>query len=174
MKKNALSLMAVLVFLAGSPALALPISFDFSFHNYYNGSGDIAGSISGLEDNRFGQAAMSVVVTSNTLGYGLGEYVGLADQNYWDVVNGQITGVIFISFGGSNFAPDVVCCSLAFDEWYGFIGGLTDDPHSTYLDIESQVTFTPREVATVVVPAPFALIGIGILALSLRLRIANQ
>jgi hypothetical protein len=164
MKTTALFLLAILASLAGSSANALPITFTFSFHDYYNG-GDVTGIINGLNDNGNGQAATSVYVTSNSAGYGVGEYVGAPFVNLWDVVNGVISPTVdFTSLGIFNTAPDVVCCSLAFD---GTAAGLSKYANIVTTVTNSVVTFTSREETNVPLPAPLALIGLGLLGVGI-------
>jgi hypothetical protein len=123
---------AALLTLASSPAHAL--SFSFSFTNAAaNGGGTVTGAIHGLNDNASGQAASSVQVLSNTLGFGLGEYAGSPfAANIFDVSGGQITHALFSTFGSFNSAPAVTLSSLRF----GFdiinnnnnLAGLTNSP----------------------------------------------
>jgi hypothetical protein len=52
-------------------------------------------------------------VTSNTLGFGLGEYAGGGVLlNTFEVTGGVITSFAFESFGSLDTSPDVTCCSL--------------------------------------------------------------
>src|SRR5262245_45962690 len=80
------------------------LSFNFSFDG-------VTGVISGLADNTSNQPATSVQVTSNTAGFGVGEYVGNpfsnANSNSFTVSAGVITIVNFQSLGGNNSSPAV-------------------------------------------------------------------
>jgi hypothetical protein len=66
-----------------APVSASALTFDFSFTN-------VTGVISGLADNAT-SAATSVQVTSNTAGFGIGEYVGNPRNNSFTVSAGVIT-----------------------------------------------------------------------------------
>lgn len=154
------------------PARAVPITFDFSFHDAFYGN-DVTGYILGLEDNGLSQAATSVVVTSSSLGYGIGEYIGNPLYNEWDVVNG-IIGIaekpMFGSEGAFNTAPAVTCCALAFVKFgQTVMGGLWSDPSIGALNGWSPVTFTPRE-NTVPLPQTLALLVVGLAALAANRR----
>jgi len=99
--------------LAASPGAAASLDFAFSFTNALNGGGTVAGVIRGLQEGT--GAATSVEVTSNSLGFGLGEYVGNPNSNSWTVTGGAITVVNFFSFGVNNTAPAVTNGTLFFD-----------------------------------------------------------
>lgn len=161
----------VLASLAGTHAFATPIDFDFSFHDYFNG-GDITGYILGLDDNGTGQAATSLFVTSNTAGYGVGEYVAghTGDPiNYWNVVDGSIKVINFYSEGQTNTAPGVVCCTLWIDTYHYNkpVGGLRNRPYSSMINGHSVITFIPRAVP---IPQTFALLMAGLAALGISRR----
>jgi hypothetical protein len=80
-----------------APVSASALSFDFSFTN-------VTGVISGLADNAT-SAATSVQVTSNTAGFGIGEYVGNPDNNSFTVSAGVITNAIFSIIWFSQCEP---------------------------------------------------------------------
>ena len=112
-------------------------------------------------------AATSVRVTSNTAGFGIGEYVGNPPSNVFTVSGGTITApYIFESFGVLNTSPAVTCCSLAFNLTAGIIGaepsaGLTNDRVS--INFADGPTFTP----VVPIPATLPLFATGIAGLGL-------
>jgi hypothetical protein len=122
------------------------MSFNFSF-------GGVTGVISGLADSGT-SAATSVQVTSNTAGFGLGEYIGNPGTNSFTVSAGVITGVNFSSFGHNNASPAVTCCSLGL---LSLVGGLSNDPNNIHLfpPDGGSVTYTP-----VAVPGPIAGAGL--------------
>jgi hypothetical protein len=173
MKRSAFLLVVIIVSLARSSAFATPVSIAFSFHDDNFGS-DITGIIEGLDDNGSGQAATSVVVTSNSAGYGTGEYVGVPNINIWDLVNGVITSVYFISFGINNTAPDVVCCSLVITNDLlpnePVAGGLQDTVDTLDYNGSSLVTFTIRN-STVPLPQTILLLIAGLACLGVHRRI---
>ena len=167
MRKLMGSILVVLVLLAGYPAFAIPITVDFSFSDTING-GDITGYVLGLEYNSTVKPATSVFVTSNTAGYGIGEYVGNPTENAWSVLNGVVTRGSFISYGVFNTTPDVTCCTLIFlPVLPDTAANLTPSAEFGYSGPRSLVTFSVRETP---VPAPFALIGVGLLALGISRR----
>ena len=147
-------------------ASAATLTFDFSFTNSANGGGTVMGVITGLLDNAT-SAATSVRVTSNTAGFGIGEYVGNPPSNVFTVSGGTITApYIFESFGVLNTSPAVTCCSLAFNLTAGIIGaeptaGLANDRGSVILG--SGATFTP----VVPIPATLPLFATGLAGLGL-------
>ena len=154
MNKKFLLCLACLLSLAGSRAFAIPMVFEFNYHDSDTG-GDVAGIILGLDSNGLGQQATSVTVLSNTAGFGIGEYVGNPVSNSWDVIDGVITAVQFLSWGYLNEEPDVVCCTLTFLTLPPVIGGVVnspDEPGNIY-----QVTITPF-TPDPPVPAPHTLL----------------
>jgi hypothetical protein len=171
MRKDSLLVLLLLGLLSavGQPAIARPVTIDFHFHDETNDI-DVRGYVLGLEDNGNGQAATSVVVTSNSGGYGIGEYIGNPSINTWYVSNGNVYYVDFISSGMLNTPPAQTCCSLSLVDFFGLgssytIGGLSDDPSTPENNPRSGVTFTER-VPTLPVPAlPFP--ALALLALSL-------
>jgi hypothetical protein len=117
------ALVGALMFAVGFcsyPANAL--TFQFSFNN---GPTDdpaqslVVGIITGLQDNQANQNALSVQVTRNPAGFGLGEYVGSPFENFFSVSAGAITSAAFLSFGSLNTSPAVTCCTLSIDTFFG-------------------------------------------------------
>jgi hypothetical protein len=160
-----------LISIAGQPAFAIPIAFNFSFHDFITGD-NVQGYVAGLQDNGNGQAATSVFVTSNSGGYGIGEYVGTPVSNDWDVASGVITNADFLSFGALNIAPAVTCCTLFFPArppLTPIYAGLSNNPQTGFAETTSLVTFTPRDT-TVPLPQPLLLIGAGLAALGFNRR----
>ena len=121
-----------------APVSASALSFNFSFDG-------VTGVISGLADNTPNEAATSVQVTSNTAGFGVGEYVGNPNSNQFSVSAGALTSVDFISLGANNASPAVTCCTLAMNISFG---GISNLPAATRLN-SFPVTYTP-----VAVPGP--------------------
>ena len=140
---------ALALALASTPGHAL--SFQFSFTN-------VTGLITGLADNA-ASAATSVQVTSNTAGFGIGEYVPNPEFNSFTVSAGVITIADFESFGGLNASPSVTCCSLVlrFHRFFANenFAGLLDNPGGGDFS-GAAVTFTP----VAAVPGPIAGAGL--------------
>jgi hypothetical protein len=145
--------------------------FDFSFTDVNQSNALVTGEILGLSNNGSG-AASSVRVLSNTEGYGIGEYVGSPEYNWFEVLNGSIVYANFFSLGLLNTAPDVTGSSLKF--LFGGIGivkyevGLTNQSSAVgtiYNNPETQLVFEKRNVP---VPAPSSLIllSLGLAGLS--------
>jgi hypothetical protein len=109
-KLLALASFAAVVATCLAPVSASALTFNFSFTNSTYPE-TVTGVISGLVDNAT-SAATSVQVTSNTLGFGLGEYVGSPIANTFTLSGGLVTSFDFTSFGGENTSPAVTCCSL--------------------------------------------------------------
>lgn len=161
----------------GQPALAAPVTIYFSFHDETYDI-DVEGYILGLQDNGDGQAATSVVVTSNSGGYGVGEYAGNL-ANYWWVTDGNVTYAEFISSGMLNTPPDVTCCSLGIGEFWGTggvytIGELRNDPSGPgFQGVRNIVTFTLRNPASpvpVMPLPPLVLLALVLVAIGIRWR----
>jgi hypothetical protein len=150
-KLFALTSFAVVAVTCLAPVSASALSFNFSFTN-------VTGVISGLADNAT-SAATSVQVTSNTAGFGVGEYVGNPNVNQFTVSAGVLTVANFISFGGNNSSPAVTCCSLVLEVLEALfvggpnLGGLSNSPGS--VSVGFPVTYTP-----VTVPGP--IVGAGL------------
>jgi hypothetical protein len=152
------SKLLVLAFLAVAtwlgPVSAHALSFNFSFTNSTVPE-TVTGVITGLVDNSV-SSATSVQVTSNTAGFGLGEYVGSPVPNSFTVSGGVITFYLFQSFGESNTSPAVTCCSLGLLE---NVAALSNSPGLIfYGGVVTRVTFTP--VTPVGVPGP--IVGAGL------------
>jgi hypothetical protein len=173
MNKHSLRVMLLTILLSsvGQPVLARPITVDFSFHDYTYGI-DVEGYVLGLEDNGSGQAATSVFVTSNSGGYGLGEYVGYPTANSWDVFDGLVYYAEFRSNGVLNTSPDVTCCALGLAEFFGTgtgyqIGWLHNDPSEpSSVGVQNGVTFTTRRPASSIPVMPFTALALLTLALA--------
>ena len=91
-------LIGVLFLVSTAPATA--IDFNFTFTNGQIGTGGtVTGIVHGLTDN-FTSAAQSVEVTSNTDGFGIGEYIGNPSFNTWTVGSGEVTFFDFLVLGG--------------------------------------------------------------------------
>jgi len=149
------------------PANAL--TFQFSFTNSaINDPAQslVQGIISGLQDNTASQPALSVQVTSNPAGFGLGEYIGIPTGNSFTVSAGIITHAGLLVFGIDNSSPQVTCCTLdlAF-----YLGGQSDAGLGNHLNSVQQapanVVFTP--VAQTPLPAALPLFATGLGALGL-------
>lgn len=128
---------------------ASTLSFTFSFTNLGEGIGTVTGLVSGLQDN-----ATSLRITSNTAGFGIGEYIGNPRSNSWTVSSGSISSFSFFAFGARNTAPDVTVSSISLfmvDTLFG--ATLTNDPSSVRNFGSSKITFT-KVVDTAAVPLP--------------------
>jgi hypothetical protein len=162
-----LSAAAVAVVVSLFPANAATLDFSFSFSNALNGGGTVSGVVRGLSEGT--GAATSVEVTSNTLGFGLGEYVGNPDSNSWTVAGGIVTDFLFVSFGEFNTLPAVTGATLFFDssELIGatFRAGLSSSPFfvntgsSRVSTADFGLTFEP-----LVAPVPLPAAGLMLLA----------
>jgi hypothetical protein len=151
--KSKLFALASLASVALAPVSANALSFTFSFDGV---TGVISGLIFDPTAPATTSAATSVQVTSNTAGFGVGEYVGNPFPNVFIVsAAGQIVGVNFRSFGVSNASPDVTCCSLGLFLGDGFnLNGLTNSPTVINFDV-TPATYTP-----IAVPGPVAGAGL--------------
>ncbi|MET1414356.1 VPLPA-CTERM sorting domain-containing protein [Roseibium sp. HPY-6] len=121
MKIVKLYLIAALAsFLSITVSSAAPVDFSFSFSNDFF---DVSGVIYGLEDDTIDQAAQSVIVESNTRGFGLGDYVNdaaaLVIDNRFSVSGGEI---IFADFA-SALLPDSLLVFSTVDDT-AFLMGL--------------------------------------------------
>jgi hypothetical protein len=130
-------------------------TFSYSFTNVANGGGTVTGTII---LNAADTAATSLTVDSNTLGFGVGQYIGNPIDNSFTVVSGQITSALFIDFGGFNSSPDVTCCSitLSLATSLGNQAGLTNLPFTRASSDLAGLTFHPAGA----VPGPT--IGAGL------------
>ena len=138
-------------------ASADPLTFDFSFTNI-TATKTVMGVITGLADNTT-SAATSVQVTSNTLGFGLGEYVGSPVTNHFTVSGGAVTDFGFLSFGNGNTSPAVTCCSLGLFTTAptgAALSNLSNEVDFNAAGAGLPVTFTPAPS----VPGPIAGAGL--------------
>ena len=151
-----------LVFIA-SPAHAL--TFHFSFTNVLNGGGIVEGDIYGLSDNAT-SSATDLQVTSNTGGFGVGDYLGNAFINGFTVTGGIITDVAFEYYGADNVAPNVICCSLVL---YGQPSGKTvaglGNSGLAANEIDTNLTFQGVSEAPLPGALPLFASGLGALGL---------
>jgi len=150
-KLFALTSVAAVAVTCLAPVSASALSFTFSFRD-----GDVTGVVSGLADSGTSPAT-SVQVTSNTAGFGLGEYVGNPSINTFTVSAGLLTDADFLTNGVNNASPDVTCCSLRlfFSNGSG-VANLSTSP--TLVLAIFPPTFTP-------VPGP--IVGAGLPGLML-------
>jgi hypothetical protein len=144
-RRSALLFATLLIFtVLSAPAYASAV-FDFTFDNTANGGGTVHGTVTlpSSADGTYG--ASSVVVTSNTAGFGLGEYVGDPADNSFVISEGKITyASVFLAFGSQNSSPAVACCSLTLGDQSGtgsIRAGLTDS-RDQILAAQVPVTFT--------------------------------
>jgi hypothetical protein len=148
---------------AGASAVsAAPLIVHFSFTDSANGPHTVAGVVRGLVDDLDGQAATSVEVTSNSAGFGIGEYVGSPAVNLWSVAGGQITALNFLSAGAVTTAT----LWLTTEGFPAPVGGLAVSPAGGGASEDSLITFT---VAAVPLPATLPLVvaalgGLGLIA----------
>ncbi len=167
MFKTLMAAAVALCSICATQSVAATLSFSFSFGNERQSAGSIVtGIVSGLNDNATG-AASSVTVTSNTAGFGLGEYVGNPKYNSFTVAGGRITSFEFAVFGEKNAAPDVTCCNLGLSSNSGsdpiyFGAGLDNIPGTVSYNYGTDnngtvlgLSFTPIPPITAV-PLPAA------------------
>jgi hypothetical protein len=142
--KSKLFALASLAAVALTPVSASALSFTFSFDG-------VTGIISGLTAGT--SSATSVQVTSNTAGFGVGEYVLFPDSNSFEV---SAAGVItFAIFEGRGTSGAQRCCVLflllaPFEN----IAGLNSNPLDTNFN-QGPATYTP-----IAVPGP--IVGAGL------------
>jgi len=139
-------------------------TFAFSFTNVLNGGGFVTGIV---VLNNTDTAATSLTVTSNTDGFGIGEYIGspALNMNTFTVVSGQITSSLFLGFGNLNTPPAVTCCSLRLTSGSSNLTGLTNDPMTVKESGFGNLTYTP--VSAVPLPGALPLFATGLGALAL-------
>lgn len=171
-----LFLVAVLALVRIEPANAM--TYLFSFENIMNGGGTVTGVVDGLSEGT--GAASSVVVISNSAGFGVGEYALTADTNSWTVTGGMLTAYSFYSFGAANPLTDA---SLFFESsvenGLPFRAGLSSTPltvtthniNITSADIglifgPSASPTGPSAPSSVPVPASLPLLAAGVGALA--------
>ena len=148
-----------------TPANAVTLAYNYSFTNIANGGGTVEGTIFGLTDDAT-SAATRLIVTSNTLGFGVGEYVGFASNNSFTVSGSVITAINFLSFGVLNSAPDVICCSLSFTTIpsLGLVAGLTNEPGSAKRAFGTGLSFSLIPLPAALPMFLLALAGLGFAA----------
>ena len=134
------SAIALGVGFAGSAAA---VDFKFQFENELNGGGTVEGLIRGLSDEGT-SAATSVEITSNTAGFGLGEYVGNPLINSWTVSGGTLTDFAFSSSGSRNTSPAVTDNTLFLNSSLlagaSFRAGLSNSPGSIVIGVPGVTT----------------------------------
>ena len=149
-----------------APAYASAV-YEFTFDNTANGGGTVHGKVTLPSSADGTYAASSVVVTSNTAGFGLGEYVGNPTDNSFVISGGKITDAsVFLHFGFQNSSPAVVCCSLTLGDQFGtgsLWAGLADSPDQVS-SAQVPVTFK-REAAPLRAALPLLVSGLGVLGL---------
>lgn len=140
-KQTIITLTSAVALGTGFASSAEAVDFKFQFNNALNENvlneeEIVEGFIRGLEDNGT-SAATSVEVTSNTAGFGIGEYVGNPFLNSWTVTGGILTDFDFVSFGFINTAPAITNSTLFFNssESMGasFRAGIRNEPNRIIL-----------------------------------------
>ncbi|MEM1363100.1 MAG: VPLPA-CTERM sorting domain-containing protein [Pseudomonadota bacterium] len=144
---------------------ATALDFKFSFENTANGGGTVTGIVRGLSEGT--TAATSFEVLTNSLGFGIGEYIGSPINNSFTVTFGQLTSAFFASNGDDNTPPAVTSSSISVLNLAPgvFAAGLTDDPGGSFTPSAGNATFMPAATAAIPLPAGGALLLTGILAL---------
>ena len=145
------------------------VVYDFTFDNSNNGGGTVDGTVTLPSSADGTYAASSVEVTSNTAGFGVGEYVVFLNEITNDtfvVSGGDITSAsVFLDFGDANRSPGVKCCSLEFTAFDSILDGGLSDMNGQLTDGPgSPVTFT---LATTPIPAALPLFATGLGGLGL-------
>ena len=140
-------------------------TFTFSFTNVANGSG--TATVTGVAIlNNTDTAATSLTVTSNTDGFGIGEYVGVPGINTFTVVSGQVVAARFQDFGQLNTPPAVTCCSIDLEFAGNNASGLENSNMTVHASSRAGLTFTPV-VSAIPLPAALPLFATGLGALGL-------
>ena len=176
--KKITRVLAALAFSGWAGMAQASLIYSFSFENVLNGGGSVTGLIHGLNEGT--GAASSVEVLSNSLGFGLGEYVGLPTFNVWTVTGGVITAFDFLSFGINNSFPDETDSTLFFDSIIqagaSFRAGLSNLPNSV---TTGDSTLSSEDISLnfvqVPVPAPatLPLLALGLAAIVFSCRKRN-
>ncbi len=153
---------AIVLAVISAPAFASTVDFSFSFTNTSNGrTGVVIGIVRGLTDNAT-EPATSFHITSNTEGFGVGEY-NVGQNNSWELSGGVITAFQFKSLGLFNTSPGVTCCSVHLESTgEGPLAGLTGSGRIVRSDL-SDLGFTP--LSAVPVPAAVWLFGTALVGL---------
>jgi len=162
-------LTAALALSVFAPSAYASVVYDFTFDNSNNGGGTVDGTITLPSSADGTYSASSVEVTSNTAGFGVGEYVVFLNEITYDnfvVSGGDITSASdFLDFGDANRSPGVKCCSLEFTVFDSILdGGLSDSNGQVADGPGSPVTFT---LATTPLPAALSLFATGLGGLGL-------
>ena len=87
-------LAAALTLSVFAPSAYASVVYDFTFVNSENGGGTVDGTVTLPSSANGAYAASSVMVTSNTAGFGVGEYVGFTQDitdNTFVISGGEIT-----------------------------------------------------------------------------------
>jgi hypothetical protein len=150
----------------GAPTPAHALTFSFSFANTANGGGTVQGLIYGLSDNAT-SSATQIQITSNTDGFGVGQYAGTFAFNTFTVSSGSITGAQVEYFGAGNSSPDVTCCSLYMYYNTSVINGfgLTDAADSVTNNFDASDIFTLAPETPIPSALPLFATGLGALGL---------
>ena len=163
-------LAAALTLSVFAPSAYASVVYDFTFVNSENGGGTVDGTVTLPSSANGAYAASSVMVTSNTAGFGVGEYVGFTQDitdNTFVISGGEITNAsMFLIFGETNLAPGVVkCCTLDFDAFASILaGGLSDVGGDVNDGLDDPVTFT-LDTTPIPTALPLFATGIGVLGL---------
>jgi hypothetical protein len=147
-----------------APAYASAV-YQFTFDNTANGGGTVHGTVTLPSSADGTYAASSVVITSNTAGFGLGEYVGDPADNSFVVSGGNITDAsVFLAFGSQNSSPAVACCSLTLGDQFGtgsVRAGLTQS-RDQVLTAQLPVTFTLQAPLRALIPLFVSGLGVAL------------
>jgi len=173
----ALALSCLVAATGGTGAAAATINFSFSFTNSQDngggGVGVVRGLILGVEDNATG-AASRVLVTSNDIAFGVGEYTSAGSNNpsnTFTVAGGELVAFNFQSVGIFNKPPALTCCTLSFRrDDTGTRSGLSDFPSGVdlpYNDFTANFYVGDPPPPPVPLPAPLLLLGSALSALGL-------
>lgn len=175
MNQKTLSFIGIIEIALVNTLLSVPTiaaDFNFSFNNELNGGGIITGIIRGLNEGT-GEAS-SLEIFTNTIGFGIGEYIGNPNVNSWTVSGENIVAFNFLSGGILNTSPDVTEAVLFFDSTIlsgtEFRAGLTFSPISvvignSFISTEDiNLTFTPV-ITSNTVSEPSMIISLGMLTI---------
>ena len=158
-------------------ANAATLDFEFSFTGgTADGSPLVTGVVRGLSEGV--NAAGSVEITSNTLGYGIGTYThnsGVFGLGQFTVTSGQMTSWLFTSLGFLNGAPDVTDSTLFLSDTDTSVinstfSGLTNSPNSIATAGSTRAVFTRLDPAPIPLPASALLLVAGLGGLAMMRR----